>query len=188
MTPQQTPRPLALALVLGISTLLAACGFSTADELNAWLADQRKLHSASPLAAGVPQTFEAEAYLLTDRSDPFSGKRLTGEQLEPSGAASPAKHASEYDLELAGERRDLEKVSVDALEFKGTMSQDGVPVALVWANRQLHLVHLGDYLGPHHGKVLQISAKELRLRELFQDESGQWKPKATVLAVIEGSK
>jgi Tfp pilus assembly protein PilP len=111
-----------------------------------------------------------------------------GEPLVPKGVPSPVKHVSEYDLELAGERSDLEKVSTDALQFKGTMSQEGVPVALVWANRQLHLVHLGDYLGPHHGKVVQITARELRIRELLQDASGQLKPRATVLAVNEGSK
>ena len=188
MTHPKAQRPLAVALLLGMSTLVAGCGFSTADELNVWLADQRKLHSASLNAMGAPQVFEAEAYLLTDRSDPFFRKGLVGEQPEPRGAASPARHASEYDFELAGERSELEKVSTDALQFKGTMSQDGVPVALVWANRQLHLVHLGDYLGPHHGKVLEITAKELRLRELLLDESGQWKPKATVLSVNEGSK
>jgi type IV pilus assembly protein PilP len=52
----------------------------------------------------------------------------------------------------------------------------------------LHQVKLGDYLGPNRGKVLQISAQEIRLRELLQDGSGQWAPKTTVLPLSGSGK
>ena len=120
--------------------------------------------------------------------DPFAGHRLTGDAGVPTRVVAPVKSVSVYDLELTGERRDLEKVSLEAVEFKGTLAQDGAQVALVWANRELHLVRLGGYLGPNRGKVLQISAQEIRLRELLQDGSGQWAPKTTVLALSRGGK
>jgi len=171
-----------------LSTALAACGFSTTDELNAWLASERKLHGAASLPINAPRIFEAEAYELAGQIDPFSSNRLTGEQGVSNSVSSPVKGDTTYDLELAGERRDLEKVSLDAVQFKGTLSQDGAPVALVWANRELHQVRLGDYLGPNRGKVLQISAQEIRLRELLQDGSGQWAPKTTVLTLSGSGK
>jgi type IV pilus assembly protein PilP len=177
-----------LAGVVFVSMALASCGFSTTDELNAWLANERKLHSAASMPITAPRVFEAEPYELAGQIDPFSSNRLPGDQDLPSSVSSPFKRDATYDLELAGERRDLEKVSLDAVEFKGTLSQDGAPVALVWANRQLHQVKLGDYLGPNRGKVLQISAQEIRLRELLQDGSGQWAPKTTVLALSGGGK
>lgn len=177
-----------LAQHVVLITLLASCGFSTTEELNAWLANERKLNSAPSLPIAAPRSFEAEAYELTGQIDPFSSNRIPGDQSVLSGAPSPIKKDITYDLELAGERRDLEKVSLDAVQFKGTLSQDGAPVALVWANRELHQVRLGDYLGPNRGKVLQISAQEILLRELFQDGSGQWAPKTTVLALSGSGK
>jgi len=177
-----------LAQYIFLSTALTACGFSTTDELNAWLANERKLHSAASLPITAPRVFEAEAYELAGQIDPFSSTRLPGDQVVSSSTSSPVKKDATYDLELAGERRDLEKVSLDAVEFKGTLSQDGAPVALVWANRELHQVKLGDYLGPNRGKVLQISAQEIRLRELLQDGSGQWAPKTTVLPLSGSGK
>ena len=177
-----------LAQHVFLSTALASCGFSTTDELNAWLANERKLHSAASLPITAPRVFEAEPYELAGQIDPFSSSRLPGDQDVSSSVSTPVKRDATYDLELAGERRDLEKVSLDAVEFKGTLSQDGAPVALVWANRQLHQVKLGDYLGPNRGKVLQISAQEILLRELLQDGSGQWAPKTTVLALSGGGK
>ena len=177
-----------LAQHVFLSMVLTACGFSTTDELNAWLANERKLHSVASLPIGAPRVFKAEAYELAGQIDPFSSTRLPGDQGVASNAPSPVKKDATYDLELASERRDLEKVSLDSMEFKGTLSQDGAPVALVWANRELHQVRLGDYLGPNRGKVLQISAQEILLRELLQDGSGQWASKTTVLALSKGGK
>jgi len=177
-----------LAGVVFVSMALASCGFSTTDELNAWLANERKLHSAASLPITAPHVFEAEAYELAGQIDPFSSTRLPGDQTVSNSAPITVKKDATYDLELAGERRDLEKVSLDAVQFKGTLSQDGAPVALVWANRELHQVRLGDYLGPNRGKVLQISAQEIRLRELLQDGSGQWAPKTTVLTLSGSGK
>ena len=177
-----------IVLHLLVSALLAGCGFSTTDELNAWLAKERKAHNAPPLPISAPHIFEPEPYLVADQTDPFSGKRFKVETGERSSTVTPAKQVSAYDQELAGERGDLEKLPLDALEFKGTMFQDGVPVALVWANRQLHQVKLGDYVGPNRGKVLQINAKEVLLRELLQDGSGQWKSASKTLALSGGTK
>jgi type IV pilus assembly protein PilP len=177
-----------LAQYVFLSVALVSCGFSTTDELNAWLANERKLHAAASLPITAPRVFEAEAYELAGQIDPFSSNRLPGDHGASSIAPSPVKKDATYDLELAGERRDLEKVSLDAVEFKGTLSQNGAPVALVWANRQLHQVKLGDYLGQNRGKVMQISAQEILLRELLQDGSGQWAPKTTVLALSRGGK
>jgi type IV pilus assembly protein PilP len=167
---------------------LAACGFSNTEELNAWLANERKSNIAPSKSVNAPRVFEAESYMMAGEVDPFAGHRLTGDAGVPTRVVAPVKSVSVYDLELTGERRDLEKVSLDVLQFKGTLSQDGAPVALVWANRELHQVRLGDYLGPNRGKVLQISAQEIRLRELLQDGSGQWAPKTTVLALSGGGK
>ena len=188
MKPNRLARPAVLALQLVVCSCLAACGFSNNEELNAWLANERKSNIAPSKSVYAPRVFEAEAYLMAGEVDPFAGHRLTGDAGVPTRVAAPVKSVSVYDLELTGERRDLEKVPLDAMEFKGILSQDGVPVGLVWVHGRLHPVKLGDYLGPNRGKVLQISAQEILLRELLQDGSGQWAPKTTVLALSRGGK
>ena len=60
-----------LAQYVFLSMALTACGFSTTDELNAWLANERKLHSAASLPITAPRVFEAEAYELAGQIDPF---------------------------------------------------------------------------------------------------------------------
>ena len=188
MKPNRFARPAVLALQLVVCSCLAACGFSNNEELNAWLANERKSNIAPSKSVYAPRVFEAEAYLMAGEVDPFAGHRLTGDAGVPTRVAAPVKSVSVYDLELTGERSDLEKVPLDAMEFKGILSQDGVPVGLVWVHGRLHPVKLGDYLGPNRGKVTQISAQEMLLRELEKDESGRWTPKTTVLAVAGGRK
>jgi type IV pilus assembly protein PilP len=90
--------------------------------------------------------------------------------------------------EFTGQKQDLENFPLESLQFRGTLAQDGVRVALVWAGDRLHQVRSGAYLGTRKGKVLEISPTAIVLRELEQDASGQWKPKNTVLPVREGDK
>lgn len=181
-------RSAVLALELLVTLCLAACGFSTTEELNVWLANERRSNSAPSKPLGAPRVFEAEPYLMAGEVDPFAMSRIVGDAEAPSSVVTPAKIVSAFDLEIAGERADLEKVPLDALEFKGTLLQGGVPVALVWVQKRLHQVNLGDYLGPNRGKVTQINAQEILLRELEQDAAGRWAPKTTVLSVSGGGK
>lgn len=181
-------RSAVLALQLLMTICLAACGFSTTEELNVWLANQRRSNRAPSKPLDAPRVFEAEPYLMAGEVDPFAMSRIVGDAGLPTSVVTPVKSVSAYDLEIAGERRDLEKVPLDAVEYKGTLSQDGVPVALVSVQKRLHQVNLGDYVGPNRGKVMQINAQEILLRELEQDAAGRWTPKTTVLAVSRGGK
>ena len=181
-------RPLLLALQCIVLVCLAGCGVSSTEELRTWLEKERKLLGAAATAFAPPRTFEPEAYALAGQADPFSSARLNGVDLQPPGASHTATKPSAYALEFSGSKQELENFPLENLQVKGTLSQEGVRVALILAGDRLHQVHKGDYMGLRKGKVMDISATAIVLRELEQDASGQWKAKTTVLPLKEGEK
>ena len=60
------------------------------------------------------------------------------------------------------------------LYFTGTFRQGAVWVALMRSGRLVHTVKVGDYLGPHLGRVQAVDQDGLDLRELKRDERGLW--------------
>ncbi len=181
-------RPFLLALQCIALACLAGCGVSSTEELKTWLEKERKLLGAATTAFAPPRTFEPEAYALAGQGDPFASARLNGVDLRSPGASDVARKPSAYALEFSGSKQELENFPLESLHLKGILSQEGVRVALIMAGDRLHQVRKGDYMGLRKGKVMDISATAIVLRELEQDASGQWKPKNTVLPLKEGEK
>lgn len=181
-------RPFLLALLCPVLAGLAGCGVSSTEELKVWLEKERNLLGAATTAFAPPRTFEPEAYALAGQGDPFSGARLRGVELPAPATSDNARKPSAYALEFSAPKQELENFPLESLQVKGTLSQDGVRVALIMAGDRLHPVRKGDYMGTRKGKVMDISATAIVLRELEQDGAGQWRPKNTVLPLKEGEK
>ena len=167
---------------------LSGCGVSSNEELRIWLEKERKLLGASTTSFAPPRTFEPEAYALAGQGDPFASARLNGVDVPSPGTSDIARKPSAYALEFNAPKQELENFPLESLQVKGTLSQEGVRVALIMAGDRLHQVRKGDYLGMRKGKVMDISTTAIVLRELEQDASGQWRPKNTVLPLKEGEK
>lgn len=181
-------RSLFLALQCIALAGLAGCGVSSTEELKIWLEKERKLLGAATTSFAPPRTFEPEAYALAGRGDPFASARLNGVELLSPGTSDIARKPSAYALELSAPKQELENFPLENLQVKGTLSHEGIRVALIMAGDRLHQVRKGDYLGMRKGKVMDISTTAIVLRELEEDGSGQWKPKNTVLPLKEGEK
>ncbi len=188
MSPKSGLFSSALALQCVALLGLVGCGVSSTEDLKTWLDKERTLLGADASSFAPPRAFEPQAYALADQVDPFASSRLKGIEMPATDKLDIPKKPSGLPLEFAGQKQDLENFPLETLQFRGTLAQDGVRVALVWADDRLHQVRLGDYLGMRKGKVLEISPTAMVLRELEQDATGQWKPKNTVLAVKEGGK
>jgi len=167
---------------------LVGCGVSSTEDLKAWLDKERTLLGADTSAFAPPRAFEPQAYALADHVDPFTSSRLQGIRTPATDKLDIPNKPPGLPLEFTGQKQDLENFPLERLQFRGTLAQDGVRVALVWADDRLHQVRLGDYLGMRKGKVLEISPTAMVLRELEQDAKGQWNPKNTVLPVKQGGK
>jgi type IV pilus assembly protein PilP len=174
-------------LLLALGGLLTACGVSTTEDLSNWMAQERSKKSPARSSVLAPQEFHADAYLLEGQLDPFSNQRFVRDVAAPAPKSSVSSEASRFALEWSGERQPLEKYPLESLEFLGTLSQQGVRVALVMADKRLHQLRTGDYVGTRRGKVLQISATEMQVRELVKDESGQLTAKTTTVPLKQGN-
>ena len=176
----------ARTLLVAVIPFLVSCGVSSTEELTDWMAQERsKKRAAVPPTRG-PREFQADAYLVDGRLEPFSSQRLAHDQAVTAPKINLSAQASRFELEWSGERQPLEKFPLDSVQFRGTMRQESMQVALVWADSRLHQVRTGDYLGTRRGKVLQITPTEMRVRELVKDESGRWSEKTVTLSVKQG--
>lgn len=81
----------------------------------------------------------------------------------------------------------LERFALDQLQLVGQLMQDGQRVALIKAAQRIHQVKVGHYLGLHQGRVLSIEEQALNLREIFQDETGQWQQRRVVMKLERSS-
>jgi type IV pilus assembly protein PilOP len=85
--------------------------------------------------------------------------------------------------DLARPRGILEALAVDQFEMVGTLSRGMQAFVLLRAASEVHRLAVGDYLGPHHGRITAIYAGHIELVELFPDEQGDWLERPRTLAL-----
>ena len=73
----------------------------------------------------------------------------------------------------------LEAFELGQLVWIGWMQQGDRRVALVQAGTGVHWVAVGAHLGRQHGRVEQIGADHLVLREVLRNTQGEWGPVLT---------
>lgn len=81
----------------------------------------------------------------------------------------------------------LEQFALEELQLVGQMQQNGQRVALLRVQQRIHPVRVGQYVGPHAGRVLAIDAQSMTLREVYQDEGGQWQQRLVVMHIAGAS-
>ncbi|MGV8866810.1 MAG: pilus assembly protein PilP [Janthinobacterium svalbardensis] len=114
-----------------------------------------------PLAAVAPQAYAAAAL-----ADPFGAL---------PAASAPAQHGSVAGPDPRRVREPLESVALPAISMVGSMQQEGRLSALLLAGQRVYRVAVGQYLGPDHGRVTQISEQALQYKELLPDAGGGWR-------------
>ena len=82
----------------------------------------------------------------------------------------------------------LEAYPTDGMTMVGSVTQRGLPVALLRVDRLLYQVKLGDYLGQNFGKIMRISETEVVLREIVQDAAGEWIERTSTLKLQEKAR
>lgn len=85
--------------------------------------------------------------------------------------------------DLARKRGALEGLAVDQFEMVGTLSRGLQTFVLLRAASTVHRLAVGDYLGPHHGRVTAIHDSYIELAELFPDEPGAWLERSRTLVL-----
>ena len=114
-----------------------------------------------PIAAVAPQPYAAAAL-----ADPFGAL---------PAASAPGQHGSVAGPDPRRVREPLESVALPAISMVGSVHQEGRLSALLLAGPRVYRVAVGQYLGPDHGRVTQISEQALQYTELLPDAGGGWR-------------
>ncbi len=168
-----------LISVLGLSSLLAACGGDMSD-LHQFIeaTKQRHIGKVDPLPEFPPyQTFE---YTAGNVRDPFRPQTdLNSSQVAEVEYTGPRPEAQRR-------REPLESYPVDALKMVGLLEQKTQTWGLVRdPDGTIHRVQPGNYAGQNHGKIVKVSETKIDIVELVPDGLSGWVNRDAQLAMAE---
>ncbi len=167
-----------------LAFILSACGYTTEQEVRSFIdAERAALHPVSKVIP-APKPFEAAVYDEAGKPDPFSKYAFMQILI---GAAKTAK-PSIATPELARNRTVLEGFPLESLTMVGVLTKEGRNVALIRAEGKLYQVSVGSYMGQNLGKVTMIEETRITLRELVQDDLGDWSARTSRLTMQERTK
>lgn len=182
MISRKTVAPVGLVCV---ALLLSACG-SSDQELQGWMAEQRKQSRSRVERLPEPTKFTPQAYSQEGSVEPFSNQKLA-QALKRDSNQSTVNTAL-IAPELARRKEPLEASPLDAVAMVGTLIKVGQPVALIRVDNLLYQVRVGNYLGQNYGRITKVTETGLSLREIVQDAAGEWIERTATLQLQEVSK
>lgn len=156
---------------------VTGCGGEQHQDLKQWMQEStRDLKGKVPPLPEI-KPFPVVAYEAGDLIDPFNPRKIEPERRQKSaGGLQP---------DMNRRREPLESYPLETLRMVGTLMQGKKVHALVQADKTLHQVRVGNYLGQNFGVVTSISEAEVSLKELIQDASGDWVERASTLQLQE---
>lgn len=90
------------------------------------------------------------------------------------------------DIDFDRPREPLEQYPLDSLRMVGTLEREGVRHALIRTpDRVIHMVRPGNHLGQNFGEIIDISDRDIFLREVVPDAFGGWEKRDNEIALSE---
>lgn len=164
-----------LLAVLLVSMLLIGCGGDELHDLrdfvkNAEVDLRGKIPPAPAIKLYEPFIYHNEANL----PDPFRPrKRLGGHR----GANEP---------DFNRPKETLEEFPLESLKMVGYLQQNKTGYAVVrTTDGMLYRVKVGNHIGTNFGLILAVSEKEVKIREMVQDGTGDWSERFASLQWVE---
>ncbi len=159
------PRTLIMLVLLG--TALAGCSGQNLSDLDTFMAEKRLRPGG--IIAPIPtfKAYEAFGYSATSFRSPFDRPIEVREiaQLQAIVAIKPDDNrAKEF----------LEQYTFDSLRMVGTLERDATNWTLIKdPDGGVHRVKMGDYLGRHHGKIVDMTDTYLAVIEIVSDGTAE---------------
>lgn len=143
--------------------LLAACSQQDMSDLDAFM--EEKLSRPGGIIAPIPtfKAYEAFAYSATTLRSPFDRPIEVREiaQLEAVSAVKPDESRP---------REFLEQFTFDSLVMVGSLERGGTDWTLIRdPSGGVHRVKVGNYLGRHHGKIVEMTSTYVAVVEIVSD-------------------
>lgn len=163
------------------SLCLVACGESEHQDLREWMKESSKefrgnIPKLPPVVPYVPAQYENDG-----RPDPFFAGRIDPNNQQgrsgsgKAGALQPNFEARELRNNL------LERYPLESLRMIGFMRINNQSMAVIQVEQHTKQIKVGDYIGQDFGIVINISEREITLRELVQDSAGDWNERTSTL-------
>lgn len=170
---------LTLIPLIGITTLLSACGGSMAD-LEQFINETKQSHHAAVDPLPEFPEYQMFAYESIDVRDPFRP------QIDIADGLAASDNYSGPRPEATRRREPLESYPVDALKMVGLLQQKKQTWGLVRdPDGTIHRVQPGNYAGQNHGKIIQVSETNIAIVELVPDGLSGWVNREAQLAMAE---
>jgi len=169
--------------VIGILMLclgLAACGGEEHQDLQDWMREASK-----DLKGGIPPLPEikpsaAVAYEAETLIDPFKAAKVDPQKKVGTGSGTGGLRP-DFDRR----KEPLEAFPLESLKMVGTLSKGKMTHAIIQAEKALHQVKPGNYLGQNFGIITEVNESEVVLKELVEDGTGEWAEKVSTLQLQE---
>lgn len=155
---------------------LTACGGEEHQDLRQWMKDSTKdLKGKIPPLPEV-KSFPVAAYEAGDLLDPYNALKIEPERKAGSGGIKP---------DLDRRKEPLEAYPLESLKMVGTLMKGKMVHALVQADKTLHQVKIGNYMGQNFGIITDINDSEIKLKELVPDSLGDYAERTSTLQLQE---
>ena len=167
---------LKLIPLIGIASLLTACGGSMAD-LEQFIAQTKQAHHGKVDPLPEFPEYTNFTYEVDNIRDPF--KPQSDINMAMTDGTGPRPEATR-------QREPLESYPVDALKMVGLLQQKSQTWGLVRdPDGIIHRVQPGNYAGQNHGKITQVSDTKIHIVELVPDGLSGWVNREAQLAMAE---
>lgn len=166
--------------ILGVlaSLLLGACGSEDHQDLRQWMKESTKdmRGKVPPLPEIKP--FPIVAYETGELKDPFNPSKIEAETKSRIGGGGTKPDFNRY-------KEPLESYPLETLKLVGLIQKGKMLNAIIMADKAVHLVKIGNYMGQNFGMIVNITESEVQLKELVQDLAGDWEERTSTLQLQE---
>ncbi len=158
-----TSLPRTLLAIVSLGLLVSGCAQENFSDLDTFMASKRDRPGG--VIAPIPtfKAYEAFSYSATTLRSPFDRPVEVREiaQLQAISAVKPDEdRAKEF----------LEQYTFDSLRMVGTLERDGTNWTLISdPEGGVHRVTMGNFLGRHHGKIVEMTDSYVGVLEIVSD-------------------
>lgn len=155
---------------------LAACGGEEHQDLRQWMKESTKDFKGKIPPLPAIKSFPPVAYDANDLVDPYNPSKIEPERKPGGGGIKP---------DLERRKEPLEAYPLESLRMVGTLMKGKMVHALIQADKNLHQVKIGNYMGQNFGIITEITETEVRLKELVPDSLGDYTERTSALQLQE---
>lgn len=155
---------------------LAACGGEEHQDLKQWMRDATKDFKGKVPPLPQIKPFPAVAYEAGAMLDPFQAAKIEPEKKTGGGGLQP---------DFNRRKEPLEAYPLESLKMVGAITQSKNIIALIQADKGVHQVKTGNYIGQNFGIIIRITENEVTLKELIADSLGDYSERTSTLQLQE---